>query len=184
MKHSLARALAYSSFFIVISTFFLSLTLLFLKKIPKRSGITGVVVSTLYCLLPINLAMASIEKKLELTINAQSQRLTSAEEDGANPLASLLSLSHHYQMGSQEIKNFSVASKTLEMGEHYILSMRKMPPVPESSPVVMRKLEDNGIALTYYIMKKWKGTRYCPDDKYITLLFDSEQNLVDVKQRL
>lgn len=184
IKQSLAKALAYSSFLIVTATFFLSLALLLLKKIPKKAGITGVVVSILYCLLPLNLAMASVEKKLELTINAQNQSLANLGGNKNSPLSSLLSLRPHYQMGTQEIENFFVASNTLILGEYYTISMRKMPPVPEDSPLIMRKLQDNGIALTYYIMKKWKGTRYSPNDKYITLLFDSEENLVDIKRAL
>jgi hypothetical protein len=185
-KQNIARALVYASFFITGATFLLSGVLLFLKRLSKRVAFLGVGVTGLYLLLPISYILTSPEKKLAMTINAQSDRLSSiaSSDPESQNLKNILSGKPFYQMKSHEVTNLNQASNLLEMGEHYTASMKKLPPAPEDSPIIMIKLQDNGIALTYYIEKKWAGGKHSTDDKYITLLFDSNENLVDVKRAL
>lgn len=108
--------------------------------------------------------------------NTPSSNPVLQRKDG-NLLKTLLSEEPYFKMDKTTVEQLLKITRKLAHGEHYIPILKKLPPVPEGCPIVMRGLETNETILIYYIKKKFDNTTIHPNDQHITLIFDTNGNL-------
>lgn len=147
-----SRIALYIAIILCIFSIFNSLFLALLGKIKISMGLTCIISFLLYSLTSLMLF-----GKIEPT----TAHLT------------------YYTMNKNEKKEIYNSLSSLNLGDNYIVAMKKLPPVPEGAPVTMRTSKSNGIVLRYYLERKSEDAPH-RDDSHITLFFDKNQRLIEV----
>jgi hypothetical protein len=176
----LSKSIFYLSFVTIVFGLILSVYMLVSKHCRWGVATVGVLTFSLYTLLPIGMFAKAVSRATVATIATEATRETYTKR----ALSSTLLGTNFYEMHEADRKKFYEALERLVIGDHYSVAIRKMPPAPENSPINMKTHKSKIIVLRYYLEKKSPSPEPHPKDKHITLIFDSNQELIEIAKAI
>jgi len=166
----------FGSFLIIGISIITTIILVMKKQVSRKLTAFALIILSIYASMPLTLLANRIE--------AEKEKGNLTETQPKSILRTLLFSEPFYKMEKDKVEHLLSTVRKLSTGEHYIPVLRKLPPVPDGCPIIMKTLNNQEMVLVYFIIKRYEGPELNAGDKHVTLRFDSKKNLYVVEEAI